>query len=374
MRTYKLYVKNPTHPEACIVMRYITEEAIMYCMKYMPDSRKGSHKRERDPFMDDDDECYREYPLDIKGTNHFLDPVKYEQARRWVWESYDPLMNGKSTHNLVWIEDKVNGCVIDPKTNLIYVNLEELKRISKEEDDLFVLASQVFYWKDLTRSDYWHVFLDAPKKLTRDVDAYEDPLVFKGTTHDGSLDLALAREVMDEEEESIGGSLDEYDVPTYMKGKVLTGAQRLWCDRNSKYWKFNYDPYPNDERKKNPKVPAFRTDVYLAIHTRVDGSSLIPELDVELEKIRNICIVEPEIISLVIDNDPVVQVCGKDNKGRTRACGLNVSREEVLSSYHLRDQLLQEKTTRLTLEKDLVHVKGKLTIMDEKLSSLGVGR
>ncbi|KAF6161072.1 hypothetical protein GIB67_007713 [Kingdonia uniflora] len=74
----------------------------------------------------------------------------------------------------VWIEDKVNSCVINPETNLIYLNLKKLKRISKEEDELFVLASQVFYCKDLTRSDYWHVVLDAPKKLTRDVDAYED--------------------------------------------------------------------------------------------------------------------------------------------------------------------------------------------------------
>ncbi|KAF6145587.1 hypothetical protein GIB67_037620 [Kingdonia uniflora] len=66
----------------------------------------------------------------------------------------------------VRIEEKVNNCVIDPETNLIYVNLEKLKRISKEEDEPFILAcqaSQVFYCKDLTRNDYWHVVLDAPK-------------------------------------------------------------------------------------------------------------------------------------------------------------------------------------------------------------------
>ncbi|KAF6159565.1 hypothetical protein GIB67_032336 [Kingdonia uniflora] len=85
-------------------------------------------------------------------------------------------------YDWVRIEDKVNSCVTNPETNLIYVNLEKLKRISKEEDEPFVLASQasqVFYCKDLTRSDYWHAVLDAPKKLTRDVDAYEDQLVFK---------------------------------------------------------------------------------------------------------------------------------------------------------------------------------------------------
>ncbi|KAF6152416.1 hypothetical protein GIB67_038039, partial [Kingdonia uniflora] len=109
----------------------------------------------------------------------------------------------------VRIEDKLNGYVIDPETNLIYVNSELLKRILKDEDEPFVLvsqASQVFYCKDLTRNDYWHVVLDAPKKLTRDVEAYEDLLVFMGIRHEGSLDLALAGEVMDEEEEGTKGS------------------------------------------------------------------------------------------------------------------------------------------------------------------------
>ncbi|KAF6150730.1 hypothetical protein GIB67_020813 [Kingdonia uniflora] len=354
-------------------------------------------------------------------------------------------------------------------------------QISKEEDEPFILAfqaSQVFYCKDLTRNDYWHIVLNAPKKLTRDIDAYEDPLLFKGIAHKDSFDLALAGEVMDEEEESsegdmaqiegkkvisfdenaqpigengakfvsnIGGSMrtycpifyefwrfvsdhhketiwknvaDEYDVPTYMKGKVFARAQRLWCDHNSKYRKFNYEPYPNDKvrktkcpksvrpedwerflelqreprviarrergkaarkamkrphtsgrrgsgraaerlRKKNPKVPIFRIDVYIATHTRADGSSLNQSL---------------MLSCLDVDNDPVAQVCGKDTKARTRAYGLNVSREEVLSSYHLRNQLLQEKTARFTLEEDLVHVKDKLTTMDEKLSSLAAGR
>ncbi|KAF6152527.1 hypothetical protein GIB67_035097 [Kingdonia uniflora] len=96
--------------------------------------------------------------------------------------------------------------------------------------------------------------------------------------------------------------------------------------------------------------------------------------DFQQTKIRNICIAEPEIVSFDIDIDPITQVCGKDTKDRTRACGLNVSREEVISSYHLRDQLHQEKTARLTLEEDLVHDKDKLTTMDEKLSCLAAGR
>ncbi|KAF6155151.1 hypothetical protein GIB67_019677, partial [Kingdonia uniflora] len=100
-------------------------------------------------------------------------------------------------------------------------------------------------------------------------------------------------------------------------------------------------------RKKNLKVPVFRTDVYLVIYTRADRSSLTSELDVELEKIRNICIVEPEIVSLDIDNNLVAQVCDI-NYFRRKLC--------------------------LTLEEDLVHVEDKLTTMDEKLSSLAAER
>ncbi|KAF6133890.1 hypothetical protein GIB67_040654 [Kingdonia uniflora] len=531
MRTYKLYVKNPTRPEACIVMRYITEEAIMYCMEYMPDGRKGSHKRGRDLFIDDDDECSSEYPLDKKGTNHFLNPVKYEQPRRWVLESYDDIDEWKEKRKIYiegctsggqrrrenitsekplqfipWLWRQLENETLEnekvsvlkrlaegPDHNAIYykayranvfvfhtkgsessttaqnsgVTMKAITTfISRKSDPNGVEDETTYYGtvKEILELNYFDFqqtvfYCDWVRIEDKVNDAYEDPLVFKGTTHEGSFDLALAGEVMDEEEESseggmaqiegkkvisfdenaqpigdngakfvsnIGGLIrihcpifnefwrfvpdhhketiwknvtDEYDVPTYMKWKVLVRAQRLWCDRNSKYRKFNYDPYPNDEvrktkcskrvrpkdwerflelqreprviarresgkamrkamkkphtsgrrgsgraterfRKKNPKVQIFRTNLYLATDTRVDGSCLTPELDVELEKIRNICIAEPETFSLDINNDPIAQ----------------------------------EKTARFTLEEDLVHVKDKLTTMDKKLSSLAAGR
>ncbi|KAF6147570.1 hypothetical protein GIB67_035327 [Kingdonia uniflora] len=104
--------------------------------------------------MDDDGE----YPLDKKGTNHFLDLVKYEQAHRWVLESYDDIDEWKEKPK-IYTEGCTSGC-----------------------------------------------------QRRRGTITSEKPLQFipwlrrQGTTHEGSLDLALAGEVMDEEEESIEGS------------------------------------------------------------------------------------------------------------------------------------------------------------------------
>ncbi|KAF9600856.1 hypothetical protein IFM89_013452 [Coptis chinensis] len=71
----------------------------------------------------------------------------------------------------VHIEDKTNGCIVDPDTNLIFVNLGRFMRNTSEVDEPFILAfeaKQVFYCRDLSR-DNWHVVLDAPKRLTQEI-------------------------------------------------------------------------------------------------------------------------------------------------------------------------------------------------------------
>ncbi|KAF6150907.1 hypothetical protein GIB67_000073 [Kingdonia uniflora] len=77
MRTYKDYVKNPKRIEGCIVNRYVLDEAILYCMEYIPYGRKGTHKRGQPEFMDDDVD--KEQPLD-KGHVINLETLKYEQV------------------------------------------------------------------------------------------------------------------------------------------------------------------------------------------------------------------------------------------------------------------------------------------------------
>ncbi|KAF9606866.1 hypothetical protein IFM89_029465 [Coptis chinensis] len=70
----------------------------------------------------------------------------------------------------VRIEDKRNGCYVDPDTNLVF---------------------------DLSR-DSWHVVLHTPKRLNHDADTYEDPLVFEAMENlDGSA--ALMGDIMEDD-------------------------------------------------------------------------------------------------------------------------------------------------------------------------------
>ncbi|KAF6143504.1 hypothetical protein GIB67_029673 [Kingdonia uniflora] len=81
-----------------------------------------------------------------------------------------------------WVRIEESGCSVDAVTKLRYVNLVKLQRNLKDDDEPFILASQAtqfFYCKDHSRPDeQWHVVLDSPKRLSKDVDTYEDPLVF----------------------------------------------------------------------------------------------------------------------------------------------------------------------------------------------------
>ncbi|KAF9622386.1 hypothetical protein IFM89_031189 [Coptis chinensis] len=325
MKTYKWYVGNQKFPEECITEQYLNEEAMRYCMEYIPSSKREIHNKKQRDALNDKSECG--YPIDKNGKHYTLPSLQYQQARKWVlrksienanWESkyetyiqsfkskgknrrdastkkemdyipwlrkqlekeemsrfkrladgpsfsaksynsfsingyvfstYDSEVNMTTQNsgvsmkaftnfrasakdkNLVedeatyygvvkqileldyhdfkeivffcdWvrIEDKRNGCYVDPDTNLVFVSLERWKRNSNEDDDPFILASeaaQVFYCKDLSR-DSWHVVLHAPKRLNHDVDTYEDALVFEAMENlDGST--ALMGDVMEDD-------------------------------------------------------------------------------------------------------------------------------------------------------------------------------
>ncbi|KAF6166025.1 hypothetical protein GIB67_012922 [Kingdonia uniflora] len=108
----------------------------------------------------------------------------------------------------VRVEDKVNGCTFDAEENLIFVNLQKLKRNSKVDDEPYCLASQasqVFYCQDPIRTD-WSVVIDAPKRLDKDIDTYEELLVFEiGNPFTSSM-MGLINENVDEDEEITEGS------------------------------------------------------------------------------------------------------------------------------------------------------------------------
>ncbi|KAF9590966.1 hypothetical protein IFM89_000511 [Coptis chinensis] len=126
---------------------------MMYCMEYIHDGNLGSHKNGRRVIMNEDIESA--HPMDKKGKQYVLPNIEYQQVRKWVLTH--------SLENAEW---------------------EEFMRNTSEVDEPFILASeakQVFYCRDLSR-DNCHVVLDAPKRLSQEIDAYEDPLVFEART------------------------------------------------------------------------------------------------------------------------------------------------------------------------------------------------
>ncbi|KAF6157091.1 hypothetical protein GIB67_041552 [Kingdonia uniflora] len=96
MRTYKESVRSPRHVEACIANSYILDEAILYCIEYIPNSRRGSYKQGKPLFMDDDADD--EQPRDKKGKNITFENLKFKQVRKWVLSCFDGVEEWEEKH------------------------------------------------------------------------------------------------------------------------------------------------------------------------------------------------------------------------------------------------------------------------------------
>ena len=86
----------------------------------------------------------------------------------------------------VRVEDKINGCKHCTDSNLVMVNLDRLKSVNSELDEPVILASeasQVFYSKDVRKSNWWLV-IHSPKRLTSRIDELEIPTDFQSTLED----------------------------------------------------------------------------------------------------------------------------------------------------------------------------------------------
>ncbi|KAF6155037.1 hypothetical protein GIB67_035784 [Kingdonia uniflora] len=108
MRTYKDYVKNLKRVEGCITNCYILDEAILYCMGYIRNGRKGTHKRGLPTFMDDDAD--KEQPLD-KGNLIHLETLKYEQFENSKMSTLKRLVDRLSFKMTSYKVYRVNGFV-----------------------------------------------------------------------------------------------------------------------------------------------------------------------------------------------------------------------------------------------------------------------
>ncbi|KAL5728768.1 hypothetical protein ACHQM5_001812 [Ranunculus cassubicifolius] len=87
MRTYKDYVGNQTFPEGCITEQYLNDEAMRYCMEYIPAKHRESDERGRGMCTMDDVE--HAHPIDKKGKDYMLSTLQYQQARKWLLKSVD---------------------------------------------------------------------------------------------------------------------------------------------------------------------------------------------------------------------------------------------------------------------------------------------
>ncbi|KAF6135906.1 hypothetical protein GIB67_006798 [Kingdonia uniflora] len=160
--------------------------------------------------------------------------------------------------------------------------------------------------------DDWYVVIDAPQRLTKDIDAYEDPLVFEARTPASTVTSTLLNDLIDEDEkiteETWGMSIslgrrsmssdqmedssnlapqrastspgllrkrkaltlkevreavalqNEYEPPLTAKDQVLIGANIAWKNKKCELMKV-YDMYPTDDtRKRNCPARTIQED------------------------------------------------------------------------------------------------------------------
>ncbi|XP_058115362.1 uncharacterized protein LOC131258224 isoform X6 [Magnolia sinica] len=103
-------------------------------------------------------------------------------------------------------------------------------------------------------------------------------------------------------------------------------------------------------QKENPDTIITRTDLYVATHTRSDGSYPTRELSVTMERIKSIIANDPASTQRDLDHDPVAQVCGRDSKGLVRGLGEGVSKTTIMASSPYMEEARTERSARMSLE------------------------
>ncbi|XP_058067491.1 uncharacterized protein LOC131216904 isoform X1 [Magnolia sinica] len=124
------------------------------------------------------------YRTSAKDKNYKEDEATYYGVVKQIIElDYTVFRQTVFYYDWVRVEDKTNGCIVDPESNLIMVNMEKLKGHEKEGDEPFILASQasqVLYSKDQIRLG-WYVVLMSSKRLTKNMDTLEDLTLFSSS-------------------------------------------------------------------------------------------------------------------------------------------------------------------------------------------------
>ncbi|XP_058115400.1 uncharacterized protein LOC131258246 isoform X2 [Magnolia sinica] len=101
---------------------------------------------------------------------------------------------------------------------------------------------------------------------------------------------------------------------------------------------------------ENPNAIITRTDLYVATHTRSDGSYPTPELSITMERIKSIIASDPASTQRDLDHDPVAQVCGRDSRGLVRGMGEGISKTTIMASTPYMVEARTERNAHMFLE------------------------
>ncbi|PIA25916.1 hypothetical protein AQUCO_10300007v1 [Aquilegia coerulea] len=70
------------------------------------------------------------------------------------------------------------------------------------------------------------------------------------------------------------------------------------------------------QKKESPTGTVTRTQLFVAIHTKTDGTCPSLETRPTLDEIRRLISIDPYLGETDLDHDPVAIVCGVDGRGR----------------------------------------------------------
>ncbi|KAF9595200.1 hypothetical protein IFM89_037786 [Coptis chinensis] len=178
--------------------------------------------------------------------------------------------------------------------------------------------------------------------------------------------------------------LVEIDLPLIRKECTLRKLNTAWKQKKYELRQV-YDKFPTDaERKRNvpskvkkeeweafvdmcspPTGEVSRTEGYVAIHMRRDGSCINFETKQSLEEIDRLVSNEPDIVERDLDNDPIALVIGRDGRGRVRGLGSGVTKTVYHASTPYKEIAQREKRARENSESGYEAIMARLDEADK---------
>ncbi|KAF9601101.1 hypothetical protein IFM89_016288 [Coptis chinensis] len=118
-------------------------------------------------------------------------------------------------------------------------------------------------------------------------------------------------------------------------------------------------------KKNSPTGEVSRTEGYVAIHTRRDGSCINFETKQSLEEIDRLVSNEPNIVERDLDNDLIALVIGRDGRGRVHGLGSGVTKTVYHASSPYKEIAQRDKRARENSESGYEEIMARLDEADK---------